>query len=35
MCGRDSCDSGWKVPACFCEHDNEPSSSVKGWQFID
>jgi hypothetical protein len=33
--GLDSCGSGQELVAGFCEHGNEPSSSIKGGEFID
>jgi hypothetical protein len=34
-CGLDSFDSWWGPVAVSREHDNEPSGSIKGWEFID
>jgi hypothetical protein len=27
--------SGYRPVAAFCEHGNEPSGSIEGWEFID
>jgi hypothetical protein len=27
--------SGYRPVAGFCEHGNEPSGSIKGWEFLD
>jgi hypothetical protein len=31
----DAPDSGYSPGAGFCEHDNEPSGSIKGGKFLD
>jgi hypothetical protein len=35
VCGLDSCDLGRGPGACFFEHGNEPSGSVKGRELVD
>jgi hypothetical protein len=32
-CGLDSSGSGYGPLAVICEHDNEPSGSIKGGEF--
>jgi hypothetical protein len=34
-CGLDSFGSGWGLEVGSCEHGNEPSSSIKGREFLD
>jgi hypothetical protein len=34
-CGLDSSGSGWGPVAGPHEHDNEPSGSIKGGEFLD
>jgi hypothetical protein len=34
-CGLDASDAGQGPAAGFCEHGNEPSGSIKGWEFLD
>jgi hypothetical protein len=34
-CGLDSSGSGWGPVTGTCEHDNEPSGSIKGKVFPD
>jgi len=33
-CGLDSCCLGWYPVAGYCEHDNEPSDSIKGGNLL-
>jgi len=35
VCGLDSSGSGQGPVAGSCEHGNEPSDSIKGWEFLD
>jgi hypothetical protein len=35
MYGLDSYGSGWGPVVDFCEHGNEPSSSIKGEKFLE
>jgi hypothetical protein len=32
--GLDSSASGYGPVSCSCENDNEPSGSIKGWEFL-
>jgi len=34
-CGLDSSGSGYGPVAGSCEHDNQPSGSIKGREFLD
>jgi hypothetical protein len=34
-CGLSASGSGQKQVASYCEHDNEPSGSIKGGEFLD
>jgi len=34
-CGLDSSGSGYGLVAASCENGNEPSCSIKGWEFLD
>jgi hypothetical protein len=34
-CGLDVSGSGYGPVAGSCEHGNEPSGSIKGWEFLD
>jgi hypothetical protein len=34
-CGLDASGSGQGPVVRPCEHINEPSSSIKGWEFLD
>jgi hypothetical protein len=35
ICGLDSSDLGYETVLSSCEHGNEPSDSIKGWEFLD
>jgi hypothetical protein len=35
VCGLDSSGSGKRPVAGFCQHTNEPSSSINGEKFLD
>jgi hypothetical protein len=34
-CGLDSSGLKWRQVAGSCEHDNEPSGSVRHWEFLE